>query len=341
MTEHLVVPDDRSGLELDEYLCLVYPSVTKGFLRRQIHDGRVLVDGQPGRPSLRLSSNNVVSVDIDEEQAPRRPVSDGIRVPILYEDDSLMVVDKPAGLAVEPERWRRDAATLSGALLAVALERAADETSDRPEGEPTLGFRPRLAHRLDKDTTGCVLVAKTIEAERVLRRAFEEGTIRKHYLALVEGEYPERDGPDVIEAPIAPDPRKTGRMCVHEDGRPARTRVSVEQSFRGFTLLRCSPLTGRTHQIRVHLAEEGFPLAVDPLYGHRDSIKLSELKRGYRPKRGSVEKPLLERLALHALALELEHPDHPGGPPLEVEAPLPKDLVRTLKQLAKVRPPRS
>ncbi len=90
----------------------------------------------------------------------------------------------------------------------------------------------------------------------------------------------------------------------------------------------------------MHLAEEGFPLAVDPLYGHRDSIKLSELKRGYRPKRGAVEKPLLERLALHALSLELEHPDHPGGPPLVVEAPLPKDLVRTCKQLAKVRPPR-
>jgi len=338
MTEHLVVPQDRGGLELDEYLCLVYPSVTKGYLRRQIHDARVLVDGQPARPSRRLRPNDVVSVEFDEEQAPRRPVDDGIRVPILYEDDSLMVVDKPAGLAVEPERWKRDAATLSGALLAVALDRA---TSDRPQGEPTLGFRPRLAHRLDKDTTGCVLVAKTIEAERALRRAFEEGTVRKQYLALVEGEYPERDGPDVIEGPIAPDPRKSGRMRVHADGRPASTRVSVEQRFQGFTLMRCSPLTGRTHQIRVHLAEEGFPLAVDPLYGHRDSIKLSELKRGYRPKRGSVEQPLLSRLALHALSLELEHPDHPGGPPLEVEAPLPKDLVRTCKQLAKVRPPRS
>lgn len=341
MIEHLVVPQERVGLELDEYLCLVYPSVTKGFLRHQIHEGHVLVDGQPVRPSKRLRPNVVVSVEFDEEQAPRRPVDDGIRVPILYEDDSLLVVDKPAGLAVEPERWRRDAASLSGALLKVALERAAGGTSERPEGQPTLGFRPRLAHRLDKDTTGCLLVAKTIEAERALRRGFEEGRVHKHYLALVEGEYPERDGPDVIEAPIAPDPRKSGRMRVHADGRPARTRVSVEQRFRGFTLLRCSPLTGRTHQIRVHLAEEGFPLAVDPLYGHRDSIKLSELKRGYRPKRGSVEQPLLARLALHALSLEFEHPDRPGGPPLEVEAPLPKDLVRTCKQLAKVRPPRS
>lgn len=331
MTEYLVIGEERIGLELDEYLCLLYPQANKGFLRRMIHEGKVQIDGQPTRPSHRLGVNQLVSIDFEPEELPAAPVAPVARVPILHEDDAVIVVDKPADLAVEPERWARDAACLSGALLAEAIERGEDGH------DGGIHWRPRLVHRIDKDTTGCVLVAKNLEAERELRQAFESGDVSKHYLALVEGEYGLTEGLEEIDAPIGPDRRRTGRMQVVGDGKPAKTRVKAAESFRGFTLMSCEPLTGRTHQIRVHLAHEGFPLAVDSLYGRRDELKLSEIKRGYRPKRGGAETPLISRLTLHASRLEF--PDVArGSGRMVVEAPIPKDLARTLKQLAKVRP---
>ncbi len=343
MAEHLVVPEGHAGLELDEFLCLAYPLVSKGYLRRQVRDGFVLLDGAAVRPSVRVYAEQVVSVDFDEQGAPIRPVAPQEPVQILHEDAALLVVDKPPGLAVEPERWKRRAASLSGALIEESLTRGGGaDPSGRP-AEGVVDFRPRLVHRIDKDTSGCVLVAKTLEAERALRAAFEEGKVEKTYLSLVEGEWSAEDEV-VIDRPIASDARRSGRMRVAREGKPARTAVTVEERFRGFTLLACRPLTGRTHQIRVHLADAGFPLIVDPHYGRRDSLRLSEIKAGYRPKRGAVERPLLDRLALHAW--KLGFPDLAGAAAggaeytLEVEAPIPKDLTRVLKQLRKVRPPR-
>ena len=179
--------------------------------------------------------------------------------------------------------------------------------------------------------------------------------MHKRYLALVEGELPLGDGEAMlIDRPVGPEPRRSGRMRVDAAGKPSRTRVEVAERFGGYTWARCEPLTGRTHQIRVHLASEGFPLAVDPQYGRRDELLLSSLKANYRAKPGRTERPLLDRLSLHASEIgwraPLELPADAGsaepGPapagelaPLRVEAPLPKDLARTLKQLAKVRPP--
>ncbi|MCP3917841.1 MAG: RluA family pseudouridine synthase [bacterium] len=345
LQDNIVVPDDRVGLELDEFLCLTYPLLGKGFLRAQVRAGNVLVDGQVTVPSHHLRRLQVVSVDLEERDFPKEPVAPRSEVPILYEDEAVLVVDKPAGLAVEPERWQRDKACLSGALLSLAYDRSGGCGDDgRPE-EGGLEFRPRLVHRIDKDTTGAVLVAKSLDVERGLRGAFEEGAVHKGYLALVEGEYPAADGAvDLIDAPIAPDPRKSGRMGIGDGrkgatcGKPARTRVSVVERFRGFTLMRCEPLTGRTHQIRVHLAHEGFPLVIDELYGRRSELNLSEIKRGYRPKPGGIEHPLIDRLTLHAA--DISFPDlRPGrdGEVVRVEAPLHKDLNRMLKQLRKVR----
>ncbi len=341
MNDHLVVPDERTGLELDEFLCLSFPLLNKGFLRREIRGARVLVDGQPAEPAQRLRRDQVVSVafEIDEEHPPRPPVAPDATIPVLYEDEAVLVVDKPAGLAVEPERWKREAACLSGALLQLAFDRSGGRDEEgRPE-QGALQFRPRLVHRIDKDTTGLVLVAKTLEAERVLRSAFEAGEIHKSYLALVEGELDVgAEGQRLIDLPIAPDARRTGRMHVQEGGKESRTRIEVERRFRGFTLVRCSPLTGRTHQIRVHLAAEGFPLAVDSLYGRRhQGLFLSEIKRGYRPKKGAVEQPLIGRLTLHAAALSFPSPDSNAS--VQVESPLPADFARVLKQLSKVRAP--
>ncbi|MEO2144514.1 MAG: RluA family pseudouridine synthase [bacterium] len=333
--EHLTIPEDRVGLELDEFLCLIYPFANKGFLRTQVREAAVLVDGAPAKPGHHLREGEVVSVCFTEADLPRRPVAPGEAVEILHEDASVLVANKPAGLAVEPERWHRDAGCLSGALLQDAVER-----SDL-EGDTMLRFRPRLVHRIDKDTSGALLVAKNLEAERALRAAFDSGGIRKEYLALVEGESPLTDGEwDEINAAIGPDPRKLGRMLVDEqEGKSSCTRIKVEQRFEGYTLMRCQPVTGRTHQIRVHLSWAGFPLMVDTLYGRRGELLLSEIKRNYRPKRGVSERPLMDRLTLHAHSIAWIDPLD-GETPCRAEAPLPPDFSRLLKQLSRVRPPR-
>ena len=325
-----VVPPERAGLELDEFLCLMFPGVPKGALRNEVRSGRVLLDGADVHPAQRLRDGDVVLCSFDEEDLPSAPNAPDVTLPVLYEDAAVLVVDKPAKLAVESERWAPDLPTVAGGLLALAEARGVD-------------WRPRLVHRLDKDTTGAIAAAKTLEAERVLRGAFEEGLVQKRYLALVEGEHPL--GPDeaeVIDQPIAPDERKSGRMMVHPSGKPSRTRISVVERFAGFTLMAAEPLTGRTHQIRVHLADAGFPLVIDHVYGRRNELKLSELKAGYRGKRGVVERPLMDRLTLHAAVLTLPPvPDFdgvPGSPGARVESPLPADLGRVLKQLRKVRP---
>jgi len=329
-------------MELDEFLCLSFPLLPKGFLRRQVRDGKVSLDGRATTPGHKLRENEVLIVDFDEEDEMPDVPAPRVELDVLYEDEHVLAVDKPSGLAAEPERWARDKACLSGALLDLALDRAGLERSE--EGHDTdrfegLGFRPRLVHRLDKDTTGVVLVAKSIEAERALRAAFDAGEVRKTYLALVEGEHRLPDGEEeIIDLPIGPDERKSGRMRVdRQHGKPSRTKVRVEQRFKGYTLLACEPLTGRTHQIRVHLREVGFPLAVDPYYGRRDSLSLSDFKRDYRKKPGHVESPLVERLTLHARAIEFPRVGAEGT--VRVESPLPKDLTRVVKQLAKFRAP--
>ena len=336
MTYHIPVPDDRAGMELDEFLCLMFPLLGKGFVRGLVREGRVLINGEPVNPSRHVKLGEVLFVDFEESEVETTPpVAPSHPLLVLYEDEHVLAVEKPAGIAAEPERWQRDAASVAGGLLQISL--------DRSEGDEGLEFRPRLLHRLDKDTSGVLLAAKSIECERYLREAFArgDGTIQKTYLAIVEGEYPLEDGEfDTIDLPIGPDGRRSGKMLVDDRGKAARTEVRVRERFSGFSLLECRPLTGRTHQLRVHLSATGFPLIVDPNYGRRSELLLSEFKHNYREKRGHSERPLLTRLSLHAEAIEF--PCDPGDPEKRqrVEALLPKDLARVLKQLAKVRPPR-
>ncbi len=366
MTETIVVPWERAGLELDEFLCLHFPEFSKGLLRRAVRDGLISIDGMRANPSQRLRADQVLIVDLDDLEAPPAPVAPEAEIPILYENEDLLVVDKPAGLAVEPERWARGAATLAGALLALARARSPgaarapgagkdvageDDGSDDRGGDDRAGvqaagsapleLRLRAVHRLDKDTSGALVVAKHLESERALRAAFEHDQVHKTYWALVEGEHPLPDGEEQeIDLAIGPDEKRSGRVRIDaEGGKPAQTRIAVLQRFRGYTWLACRPLSGRTHQIRVHLSAVGFPLAVDPVYGRRSELKLSNLKAGYKPKRGHPERPLITRLTLHAAAIELPAL-RPGGAALRVEAPLPKDLAQLLKQLARVRAPR-
>jgi len=244
---------------------------------------------------------------------------------ILADCSDWVAVMKPAGLATIPGRGEDDS----------VLERLG-----RQLGLPSGGAadpRLRVVHRLDKDTSGVLLFAKHTAAQRHLSYQFQNNAIAKEYLALVAGRPAQSEGD--IDAPLAPHPASPKRMAVvRHGGRPARTAWCVEQAFRNFTLLRVFPKTGKTHQIRVHLQSIGLPLAIDPLYnaprggGSSPGLMLSDFKRGYRPVAGEAERPLIDRLTLHAEKLTFQSPT---GDQAQVVAPLPKDLRAALNMLRK------
>ncbi|CAN5623775.1 hypothetical protein BH09PLA1_BH09PLA1_30880 [soil metagenome] len=245
---------------------------------------------------------------------------------ILFDDADLVAVEKPAGLATIPGR-DEPASVLHD--LAAQLNIPASGTRDP---------RLRVVHRLDKDTSGVLLFAKNSPAQRFLSEQFQNNAIQKEYLAIVIG----RPGADegTIDAPLAPHPSNPKRMTVLKHGRRARTDWKVEQKFRHYALLRVFPRTGKTHQIRVHLAHIGLPLAVDLLYNsplNPDAalpagVFLSQFKRDYRPNRGQQERPLIGRLTLHAEKLRFKHPN---GTEMTIECPPPKDFRATIAQLQK------
>ena len=244
---------------------------------------------------------------------------------ILFEDDHVVAVNKPAGLATIPGRGETDS----------VLERLAAQLKLPHTGsdDPRL----RVVHRLDKDTTGALLFAKNLAAQRHLSHQFQNNRVEKEYLAITAGRPAEPEGE--IDAPLGPHPTRRERMAVQKKGgRPARTMWKVEERFRQHALVRVFPKTGKTHQIRVHLKHIGVPLVIDALYnphaeaGLPGGFFLSSFKRGYRPKRDEQERPLIDRLTLHAERLRFEHPD---GRRVEVIAPLPKDFRAALNMLRK------
>ena len=244
-------------------------------------------------------------------------------LPILLDDADLVAVNKPAGLATIPGRGEDDSVLET---LARQLNLPCTGTEDP---------RIRVVHRLDKDTSGVLLFAKHVDAQRHLSHQFQNNTIEKEYIALVAGR-PQTDGGE-IDAPLGPHPTSPQRMIVSKHGRNARSFWQVEKRFRGFALLRVFPKTGKTHQIRVHLAHIGLPLAIDPLYnpprgGAAIGLLLSQFKRDYRESRGHEERPLIARLTLHAEKLRFVHPN---GKQMEIVAPVPKDFRAALNMLTK------
>jgi 23S rRNA pseudouridine1911/1915/1917 synthase len=232
---------------------------------------------------------------------------------VLWEDEHLIAVVKPAGLATVPGRG--------------ITESVLDHL--KHEGEPF-----RLIHRLDRDTSGVLLLAKNAPAQRELCRQFFQRTVKKEYLALVAGSPADDHG--VIDAPLGPHPANKKLMAPQSSGRPALTRWIVETRLGDLTLLRCHPETGRTHQIRAHLRSIGLPLVIDPLYnrprdGQPPGIFLSTFKRGYRMK-GHPERPLIARLTLHASRLEFHNL---AGQIITVTCPLPRDMAAIIKQLSR------
>ncbi len=237
---------------------------------------------------------------------------------ILHEDDQLVLINKPAGLAAIPGRGETDS----------VLEKLSRQLNLPCKG--TTDPRLRVVHRIDKDTTGVMLFAKNLETQRHLSYQFQNNTIKKEYLALVNGKVTSDSG--TIDAPLAPHPTQKDRMHVSKHGRPALSDWKIEKRMKRFTLVRVFPKTGKTHQIRVHMAHIGYPLAIDPLYGSWQPIMLSQHKKYYSPTRGEEERPLIGRLTLHAHRLTF---NHPNGIDLTIEAQPPKDFRATVNQLSK------
>jgi 23S rRNA pseudouridine1911/1915/1917 synthase len=243
---------------------------------------------------------------------------------VLTEDERIIAVAKPPHLATIPGRGETDSVL---------------QMLSRQIGIPCAGTadpRLRVVHRLDKETSGVLLFAKDIDAQRQISAQFLNNQVQKEYLALVWGKPPADEGQ--IDAALAPHPSSRDRMAVAKHGRAARTDWKVERRMRRFTLLRCFPKTGRTHQIRVHLKSIGLPLAIDPLYHPSKSsdapgLFLSQFKSDYRPSGRDPERPLIERLTLHAHRLRFQHPN---GNEMTIESPPPKDFRAAVMQLGKL-----
>ena len=314
----LTVEEADIGRRLDVVVTERLPQFSRTLIKKSIDAGGVTVSGRTERPAYKLEAGDVVLVG--SLAAPAEgPTPEAIELSFLYEDDDLVVVNKPPGMVVHPAKghW-------AGTLTAALAHHFGDALSKT--GGPT---RPGIVHRLDRDTSGVIIVAKHDQAHERLADQFQDRTTEKEYLAIMVGVY-DRDA-DIVDEPIGPHPHIREKKAIrrgHPDSRDAVTTFEIIERFRRFALLRAKPKTGRTHQIRVHLAHIGHPILCDKQYGGRSQITASELN-------GGVAKPdepaLLERQALHAHRLKINHPM--TGERMTIEAPLPEDIEGVLRFL--------
>lgn len=318
---------EEEGMTVLELLSEQLFFVSTSGLRRVIRGGSVTVNDQACSEDRVLKTGDLIQVEMpdDDEAIVRWKPAPLEGFSVLYEDTSCLACMKPAGTAVIAERGEVEAPFLGAVVHHLAKGNA------RPP-------RPRVVHRIDKDTSGVVVIAKTRDGMRSLSTQFSERGVTKEYLALVLGEPSLEQESGEIDLPIGPTIKSAERRVRvgGKDAKPAETTWEVAERFRGYTLLRVTPHTGRQHQIRVHLEAVGFPLAVDPMYGGETALLLSKLKPGYRQKDERPETPLLGRLALHAAKLTFRSPALAAdAPPVTVVAPLPHDFEVALKQLRK------
>ncbi len=295
---HLVV--DEPGARLDKYVTEHFSELSRTRAQKLISNGYVKVNGQVAKAGLKLNAGDRLTVSL-LPAIPDELIPEEIPLNILYEDDDVLVVDKPAGLTVHPAPGH-PSHTLVNAVLS--------HLPDLPDtGDPQ---RPGIVHRLDKDTSGVMLVAKTIAAHTNLKEQFKARSVAKTYLALVQGHLSPQDG--AIEAPIGRDSRHRERMSVVAEnrGKEARTEYHVINYIGNYTLLEIRPETGRTHQIRVHLKAIGYPIVGDKVYG--------------------VKSPHLTRQFVHASRLGFKLPS--TGEYVEFNADLPQDLTQALEKIA-------
>ena len=317
----LVVDESAVGKRLDAYLAACFSTYSRASVQRAIAAGQVTVVDQEVKPALRLELGWTIHVS-GIETVRSGPEPEDIPLEILYEDDWMVVVNKPSGMVVHPAKghWQ---GTLAAAL---AFRFGELSTTGGPQ-------RPGIVHRLDRDTSGVIVVAKHDRAHEALAAQFKNRTTEKEYWAIVRG-VPDRDA-DAIDKPIGPHPKLREAMAIrpgHPDAKEALTTFEVLERFSRFSLLKALPKTGRTHQIRVHLTSMGFPILCDKLYGGSDRVTAEELSKNYKGVPPSIDAvPVLTRQALHARRLSIAHPD--SGERMTFEAPLPKDIEQVLECL--------
>ena len=307
----LLVEPAAAGERLDRWLAAKLPDLSRARLQALIAEGAVRVDGSGARASARVKAGQSVEVSVPDP-APAAPRPEDIPLRVVHEDGQLIVIDKPAGLVVHP-----GAGTASGTLVNALLHRVKDLSG--------VGgvLRPGIVHRLDRGTSGLIVVAKDDATHQDLARQFAARTVEKEYLALVLGRPRRPSG--TIEAPIGRDPVHRKRMSVRAPrGRAARTGYVVEEALPGAALLRVRLHTGRTHQIRVHLAWIGHPIAGDATYGGRRLP--ASTGDGLAAAVSELQRP-----ALHAARLSFTHPR--SGERVAFTSPLPDDFERLLARL--------
>jgi len=310
LTRTLIVDRENEGVRLDAFLASQIEGWSRARLQHLITDEEVLVNGKPVKSSYKLNANDEIEVELVASPTTSF-VPENIPLDIVFEDDALIVVNKPAGLVVHP------AAGIQTGTLANALAYHFEKLSTNAGA-----IRPGIVHRLDKDTSGLLAVAKTERAHEHLADQFRERKVFKSYLALVHGVL-ERDT-GRIEEPLARDPRNRTRMAIVRGGRGALSLYKVRRRFDRFTLLDVEIKTGRTHQIRVHLASLKHPVVGDEVYGGgRDNT--------VRDSKVRVDIRKLKRHFLHAAELGLRHPV--SGEQLRFQVPLPPELQQLLEVL--------
>jgi len=298
------MPAEFAGLRLDQALARLLPEHSRSRLKAWIDEGRVQVDGAAWEAKRRVAGGERLDVVSRDADAALADAPQDIALPIVHEDAAILVVNKPAGLVVHP-----GSGNLDGTLLNALLHH-----------DPALAGVPRagIVHRLDKATSGLMVVARTIEAHTELVRQLAERSVTREYLAVARGDLARRV---VVDAPIGRHPTQRTTMAVVARGKPARTHVQIVERFGIATLLRCTLETGRTHQIRVHLAAMNHALVGDPVYG---------------TSRASPGLPPFARQALHAARLALTHPI--TGERMTWEAPPPGDFAMLVAALRAPRP---
>ncbi len=316
-----VVPESADGLRIDLFLTQSSDGYSRTQIRSAVQEDGAEVNGRIVRPSFKLQAGQKLRFRVPP-LATDDTIPENIALDVLYEDDGLVVVNKPAGMVVHPARghW---SGTLTSAL-AFRFQSLSDI------GGPT---RPGIVHRLDRDTSGVIVIAKTNAVHIRLGQQFHDREVEKEYFAITAGPI-DRDR-DVIEAPIGRHPYQRDKMAIrdgHETSRPASTFFEVIGRHGRFTQVRLRPKTGRTHQIRVHLAHIGCPVLCDRLYAGHSEIGESMLRGQSRQEK---EPALLNRQALHARALTFVNPQ--TGRTMTFEAPIPPDMQRVIQVLEDAR----
>ena len=306
----MIVPLERRGQRLDQALTALLPDVSRAAIQKLIRGGHVTLAGSIARSARRLRGGVQVIVEIPPSE-PSTLEPEARELDILHEDSDLVVINKPAGLTVHPGAGRKRA-TLVNALLHHCRDLSGIGGIERPG----------IVHRLDRETSGAIVVAKNDRTHRDLAAQFKDRQVRKTYHALVWGR--PRASRGLVDAPIGRHPTARVRMAIRADGRPARTAWEILEVLGPVALVEARPETGRTHQIRVHLASLGHPIVGDRLYAGRRGTASVEGEPG-------TALAAYQGLALHALRLEFRHPR--TGRSVVLDAPLPADLLTLLEAL--------